>query len=377
MPEVFMDFIPVSEPLLGKEEEELVLDCIRTGWISSEGKYVRELEQRCADYSDMKEGIAVCNGTAALNVAVAALDLPKGSEVILPSFTIISCVLAIIEAGLKPVLVDADADTWCMDVTQLEKKITQQTKAIMVVHIYGHPVDMDPVFKLAKEHGLLIIEDAAEAQGAQYKGMKCGGLSDISIMSFYANKLITTGEGGMILTKNPTYAKKARSLRNLCFKPEKKFFHTEIGHNYRLSNIQAAIGVAQIKKIEQFIDRKIEMAKLYHQGLQGLPIQLPIEKKWAKNIYWMYSLTLNNELPISRTEFSNRMHEKNIQTRPFFIGLHEQPVLKEMGHFNGEQYPVCERISQRGLYLPSGQAITNEQIKYIIKSMKDILQEGL
>lgn len=370
-----MDFIPVSEPLFGQEEEDLVVDCVRTGWISSEGKYVQELEELCAKYSDVKEGIAVCNGTAALAVAVEALDLPKGSEVILPSFTIISCVLAIIEAGLKPVLVDADPETWCMDTDQVEKKITKNTSAIMAVHIYGHPVDMDPLFDMAKKHDLKIIEDLAEAHGTTYKGIKCGALSDIAIISFYANKLITTGEGGMILTNHKKYADRARSLRNLAFKPEKRFLHTEIGHNYRLSNIQAAVGVAQIRKIEKFIERKIEMARMYNEGLKDLPLQLPVKKDYARNIYWMYALTINDEVGIDAVELAKRMHAKNVQTRPFFIGLHEQPVLHDLGLFINESYPVTERISKQGLYLPSGQAITNDQINHIVKSMIEVFSE--
>ena len=288
-----MDFIPVSEPLFGTEEEELVVDCIRTGWVSSEGKYVRQLEELCASYSNVKEGIAVSSGTSALKVAVKSLHLEPGSEVILPTFTIISCVLAVIEAGLKPILVDADPETWCMDVKQLKSKITSKTKAIMVVHIYGHATDMDPIFELAKENNLLIIEDAAEAHGTEYKGQKCGGLSDISILSFYANKLITTGEGGMILTSNATFADRARSYRNLSFKAEKRFFHTEIGHNFRLSNIQAAVGVAQIKKLDRFVERKIVMAAKYSEGLKDLPLELPIKKDWwnssgHQNCYELY-----------------------------------------------------------------------------------------
>ncbi|MEC7875256.1 MAG: DegT/DnrJ/EryC1/StrS family aminotransferase [Pseudomonadota bacterium] len=367
-----MNIIPVSEPLIGKREEELVLDCLRSGWISSEGKYVKEFEKKCASYCSMNAGISVSAGTAALQVAVSCLPIDKGDEIIMPAFTIISCATAIIESGAKPVLVDCDPDTWTMNTEEIEQKITNKTKAIMAVHIYGHSVDMQPVNELAKKHNLFVIEDAAEAHGAEYKGTKCGGLSDISILSFYANKLVTTGEGGMVLTNNKEFEERARSLRNLCFKKEKRFFHTEIGHNYRMSNIQAAIGLAQLEKLDLFVDRKREMAKSYNNQLSKLPLQLPIEKEWAKNIYWMYGIVLNKQAGIVRSDFMKELEKKGIESRPFFVGMHEQPVLRDMGLFSGENYPVCEYISKQGLYLPSGHAITNSQIQYITDSINEI-----
>ncbi len=366
--------IPVSEPLFGSTEEKYVLECIRSGWVSSEGKFIRELEQLCADYCSVKEGIAVSSGTAALQIALGCLTLERGDEIIMPSFTIISCAIAIIEAGAVPVLVDCDPETWTMKVEEIENKITKKTKGIMAVHIYGHPVDMDPILELSRQHNLYVIEDAAEAHGADYKGRKCGGISDISILSFYANKLVTTGEGGMVLTSNGEFAEKARSLRNMCFRPEERFYHTEIGHNYRLSNIQAAIGVAQFEKLEKFISRKRNMAHLYGEGLEGLPLQLPIEKEWAKNIYWMYGVVLDDSVKIGARDFAQRLLDRCIQTRPFFRGMHEQPVFHKMGIFIDEKYPVCERIYQRGFYLPSGQTITNDQIQTVCMAVRDVLQ---
>ena len=364
--------IPVSEPLFGKAEEEYALDCIRTGWLSSEGKYVKEFEQKCAKYCSVKEGVAVSSGTAALQVALACLPLNKGDEVIMPSFTIISCAISIIEAGAEPVLVDCDPETWTMDVKEVEKRISPRTKAIMAVHIYGHSVDMDPILALAKKHKLFVIEDAAEAHGAEYKGRKCGGMSDISILSFYANKLVTTGEGGMVLTNNPDLAEKARSLRNLCFRSDRRFIHTEIGHNFRMSNIQAAIGVAQLERLDQFVDRKCEMAHKYNEMLKELPLQLPVEKEWAKNIYWMYAVVLDDSVKNEVKQISKLLMEKGIQTRPFFVGMHEQPVFHKMELFLGEEYPVCERISRQGFYLPSGQAITDEQINTVCEVMHKV-----
>lgn len=368
------NLMPVSEPLLNGNEEKYVIDCIRAGWVSSEGKYIKDLEQKCADYCSMSQGIAVCNGTAALRVAVSCLQLEKGDEIIMPSFTIISCASAVIEAGAVPILVDSDPETWTMDVLQIESKITKKTKAIMAVHIYGHPVDMGPIIEIASKHNLYVIEDAAEAHGAEYKGAKCGGLSDISILSFYANKLVTTGEGGMVLTNNKQFAESARSLRNLCFRPEKRFYHSELGHNFRLSNIQAAIGVAQLERLDKFIDRKRDMARRYNEGLRDLPIQLPVEKEWAKNIYWMYALVVNDDIAADAEECARLLLAKGIQTRPFFVGMHEQPVFQKMGLFIGERYPVCERISRRGFYLPSGQAITNEQIQRVCTAMHEIFK---
>jgi perosamine synthetase len=362
--------IPVSEPLMGKLEEKLVLDCLRTGWVSSEGKYVKEFEKACASYSGRKAGIATSGGSTALQVAVKCLPLSEGDEIIMPSFTIISCAIAIIEAGAVPVLVDSDPETWSMNVEEIEKKITPKTKAIMAVHIYGHPADMDPILKLAKIHNLYVIEDAAEAHGAEYKTQKCGGFGDISILSFYANKLITTGEGGMVLTDNPEFEKKARSLINLCFKPEARFLHTEIGHNYRLSNINSALGAAQLTQLEKFVTRKREMAQMYQEGLNDLPLQLPCEKEWAKNIYWMYGMVIDDSIDITANEFCHNF--KNIfQTRPFFIGMHQQPVFHKMGLFINEKYPICERIAKKGFYIPSGQALTNEQINTVCKSIRN------
>ena len=222
----------------------------------------------------------------ALQVAVKCIGLEPEDEVIMPTFTIISCALAIIYNGGVPVLVDCDPRTWCMDVTQIEAKVSKRTRAIMPVHIYGHPVDMDPLIKLAQKHNLVIIEDAAEAHGAEYKGRKCGGLGDISCFSFYANKIITTGEGGMVLTNNPEYAEKARSLRNLCFRKEHRFYHTELGYNFRLTNLQAAIGLAQLERVDELVNRKCWMGQAYTERLRDVEgLELPVEEPWAKNVF--------------------------------------------------------------------------------------------
>lgn len=369
------DFIPVSTPeLQGGNEKDYILDCIQTGWISSEGAYVRKFEQAWADYCSMSEGIAVSSGTAALHVALKCLSLEPGDEIILPSFTIISCVTAVLDSGAKPVLVDCTADTWTLDTSAIEEKITPRTRAIMVVHIYGHPADMEPVHALAAKHDLYVVEDAAEAHGAEYRGRRCGGLADISIFSFYANKIITTGEGGMVLTDNPEFAERARSLRNLCFRPEQRFLHTEIGHVYRMTNIQAAIGLAQTERIETFVDKKRHIARIYGELLGDLAgLQLPVERDWAKNVYWMYGIVLRDDLGIDADEVSRKMLSRDIDTRAFFLGMHKQPALNELSLFCGETYPVTERISRKGFYLPSGLQMTETQQDAVCRALRDIL----
>jgi len=375
--------IPVNEPLIGEKEIEYVLDCLRTGWISSSGKYLESFENAWASYCGMRYGIAVSNGTTALQIAVACLGLQPDDEVILPTFTIISCAQAVTYNGGIPVLVDSEPRTWCMDVRQVAAKITPHTRAIMPVHIYGHPVDMDPIISLAKQHGLLIIEDAAEAHGAEYfsgrdtsNGVwrRCGGLGDISIFSFYANKLVTTGEGGMVLTNDPRIADQTRSLRNLCFHRERRFYHTELGHNFRLTNLQAAIGLAQIERIPETIIKKRWIGETYTRRLKHIPcIQLPVEETWARQVYWMYGLVLDETTGLSAVDFAGLLHNEGIETRPFFLGMHEQPVYTNMGLFKGEMYPVAERIARQGLYLPSGLTLTEAQLDQVCRTVEKIL----
>ena len=366
--------IPVNEPLLNDKAMEYVQECIRTGWISSAGSFIERFEQMWAQYCGADYGIAVSNGTTALQSAVACLRMEPGTEVIMPTFTIISCALAVIDAGCVPVLVDSEPDTWCMDVSQVESKITPRTRAIMPVHMYGHPVDMGPLVELAKAYDLHVIEDAAEAHGAEYNGTRAGGMGDLGCFSFYANKIITTGEGGMVVTKSEEYAERLRSYRNLCFRPDRRFLHTELGQNYRLTNLQAAVGVAQVERIDEHVARKRHMGKAYNERLDGLPqIALPVEREWAKNVYWMYGVVLDDDVPYDATEFASRLLAKGIDTRPFFIGMHEQPVFLDRGMFNGESYPVAGRIARRGLYLPSGLAITDEQIDRVSDEVRQVL----
>jgi perosamine synthetase len=365
--------IPVNEPLIGELEKKYVMECLETGWISSEGRFISEFEERWANYCSMAYGIAVSNGTVALEIAVTCLDLKPGDEIILPTFTIISCAQAVTRNGLTPVLVDSDPRTWCMDVKQVEAKITPLTRAIMPVHIYGHPVDMDPLLDLAAKHNLILIEDAAEAHGAEYKGRKCGGLGDLNCFSFYANKIITTGEGGMVLTNDEKHAKQMRSLRNLCFKKERRFYHTELGNNFRLTNMQAAIGLAQLERIEESIAKKRWLGAAYTERLNNISaLQLPVEEPWATNVYWMYGVVLDTSTGMDAAEFARQLAIEGVMTRPFFLGMHEQPVFHAMGLFQNESYPVAEHISRQGLYFPSGMTINEAQIEQVCNAVRKI-----
>jgi len=327
----------------------------------------------------------------------------------MPTFTIISCAIAAIRLGAKPILVDIEPETWCMDVDQLEIEVKAEIKkgnkklgAIMPVHIYGHPVDMDPALKVAQRYGLKVIEDAAEVHGAEYfskvvpedkfegkykKGKykstgngiwkKCGSMGDVAAFSFYANKIITTGEGGMVVTDDPVVAERARSYRNLGFRPEKRFYHTEFGYNFRMTNLQAAIGVAQMERVEELISIKRRLGTYYRERLANIPgVRFQIEKPWAKSVYWMYAIEIDPKIGIDAENVRNRLKEKKIGTRPFFKGLHAQPVLKKKGlYLNGNYYPMADHAYKYGLYLPSGMALTEEKIDVVCNALAAALEK--
>jgi len=366
--------IPVNEPLLDGNERKYLNACLDTGWISSEGPFVNEFEEKFASRVNRKHGIAVCNGTAAIEAAVAALGIGPGDEVIMPAFTIISCAAPVVRAGARPVLVDCDPLTWNMDVTRIEERISPRTKAVMVVHIYGLPVDLDPVLALAEKYGLKMIEDAAEAHGLTYRGRPCGSFGDVSIFSFYPNKHVTTGEGGMIVTNDDNLADRCRSLRNLCFQAKKRFVHEELGFNFRMTNLQAALGLAQLERLDEFVERKRRMGKRYSELLDGVcEIQLPIAKTtYAENIYWVYGVVLEDSVPMDAEEVMGCLGKLGIGTRPFFWPMHEQPVFRRIGLFEAESHPVAERLARRGFYLPSGLALTDDQMDIVVKQLKEI-----
>ncbi len=366
--------IPVNEPLLGERETEYVLDCMTTGWISSEGPYVRRFEEAWAEYCGVAHGITVSNGTAALFAAIDALRLKPGDEVILPSFTIIGCAQAVLAAGAVPVLVDSDPRTWCLDPGQVADRVTSRTRAIMPVHMYGHPADMDPLAALAEKHGLAIVEDAAEAHGAEYRGRRTGSLGDIACFSFYANKIITTGEGGMVVTDDARLAERVRSYRNMAFLPERRFLHRELGYNHRITNLQAAVGLAQVESASERVAKKRHIGARYTELLAGTPgIELPVEEPWATNVYWMYGIVPHEDTGHDAVSFAAELRRRGVDTRPFFLGMHEQPALLELDLFAGETYPVAERIARQGLYLPSGLTLTDADIDAVVAVVRDVL----
>jgi perosamine synthetase len=374
--------IPVNEPRLSTEELSYVSDCVRSGWVSSAGRYIDEFERAWSAFCGQEYGVSVSNGTVALQLAVRCLDLEPGDEIIMPTFTIVSCAQAAIYNGARPVLVDADPNTWCMDVSQLEGKISPRTRAIMPVHTYGHPVDMDPITELAERFGLRVIEDAAEAHGAEYLSRRpdsvgwrrCGSCGDMSVFSFYANKIVTTGEGGMLLTNSAVYRERAERLRNLAFLPGRRFLHEDLGFNFRMTNLQAALGVAQVQRVTDSIARKRAIAQLYRTELGGvLGLALPVERVWARNVYWMFGIVLDDEVPMDARDFARALRDRGVDTRPFFLGMHSQPVFQRMRLFEAESFPIADRLARRGLYLPSGLAITDAQIRQVAAAVKDIL----
>ena len=357
-------FIPVNEPLLDGNEKKYLAECIDSGWISSEGPFVKRFEEEFALTVGRKHAIAVTNGTAAIDAAIEALGVGEGDEVILPSFTIISCVLQIVRSGAHPIFVDSDPITWNMDVTKVEELITPKTKAIMAVHIYGLPVDMDPLLELCKKHQIKLIEDAAEMIGQTYRNQPCGSFGDISTVSFYPNKHITTGEGGMILTDDDDLADACRSLRNLCFLPGKRFIHEKLGWNLRMTNLQAAVGVAQLEQLDRFLEKKRWIGSLYNNLLSSVKgIQLPFKKTdYAENIYWVYGIVLT-DMRFQLSDVIERLSDAGIGTRPFFGPLHNQPVIKSLGLANEQALPVSENLYDCGFYLPSGLALTEKDIQ--------------
>lgn len=371
-----MDFIPVNTPLLDGNEKKYLNECIDTGWISSEGPFVRRLEEGIAGYVGRKYGVAVSNGSVALDLCVEALDLKEGDEVIMPAFTIISCAAALVRKGIKPVLVDSDPDTWNMDVSLIEEKITAKTRAIMVVHLYGLPVDMDVVIDIARRHNLYVIEDAAEAHGLKYKGKMCGSFGDITAMSFYPNKHITTGEGGMVLTDDEKLKERSDLFRNLCHMPGMRFHHELLGHNFRMSNIQAAVGVAQLEKIDEHLKLKRELGAHYQQLFKDCEeLKLPLAStSYADNIYWVFGLVLDKKAGLNADEIIKRLAKEGVGCRPFFWPMHRQPVFTEMGLFKDESYPVADYIGEYGFYVPSGLTVTAEQRTYIAEAVKKVLR---
>lgn len=358
--------IPVNSPLITNESKSLVAKALEEGWISSAGPYIERFESDFAEYLGVKHAIAVNTGTAALHIALIAAGIGEGDEVIVPAFTMAASWMAIMYTGAKPIFVDVDEETYTINPELIEGSITSKTKAIMPVHIYGHPAEMDPIMDIAKKHNLIVIEDAAESHGATYKGRLTGAIGDINAFSFYANKIITTGEGGMVTTNDDKMADIARRMKDLAHSKDKRFIHDELGYNYRMTSMQAALGIGQLKSVGQFLSIKQHMAQLYHERLQNISgITLPMTKDWAIHVYWMYAILIDEQkFGMNKDVFREKLLGLGIDTRDFFYPPSVQPVLVRAG-LAKNSYPVTEKIAKNGCYLPSGLAITDDQINSV------------
>ena len=370
-------FIPVCEPLFLGNESAYVRDAVDSGWISSSGKYLKEFEEKFSAYCGVSHGIATTSGTTALHLALKAIDIQPGDEVIIPDFTMAAVLFSVLYCGAKPVFIDAEADTWNMDASKIASKITPKTKAIISVHTYGHPCDMGAILSVAKKHGLKVIEDAAEAHGASYKDKRCGSMGDLACFSFYANKIITSGEGGMVVTSDAQLADRCRYYKNLCFplKGPSNYQHEDIGFNYRMTNIQAAMGLAQLEHIEEFVERRRENARRYTEQLSRIPgIQCPIEKSYAKNVYWMYGIVIDPKTAgMDRDTLCQKLAEAGVDTRSFFQPMHDQkPVQKQWPSVAKERYPVSENLAKNGFYLPSGSGLKESELRRVCQAIEEI-----
>lgn len=369
------DFLPVCEPLLAGNELAYVREAVSSGWISSSGKYVSAFEEAFAAYCGARHGIAVCNGTVALHLALVALGIGHGDEVIIPDFTMAASAFAVCYTGAMPVFVDADRATWNMDAARVESKITPRTRAIMPVHIFGVPCDMDSLRELAAKHNLFLLEDAAEAHGAEWKGEKSGSLGDIAAFSFFANKNVTTGEGGMVVTSNDTLAAACRYYKNLCFPlaAPRSYLHADIGFNYRMSNVHAAIGLAQVEKADDYRELRIRNGLLYRELLSRLHgISVQADQSEGKGVFWMNGICVEPEnFGHSRDELAAHLKNSGIETRLFFNGMHRQPSLQRYGCDCSGSYPVSDILADNGLYLPSGSGLTEESIHRVCETIRD------
>lgn len=364
-------FIPVNEPVISKEAKGNVIKALDDNWISSSGSFVKQFEDDFAKIYKVKHAITVANGTAALHVALLSLDIGPGDEVIVPAFTMGASWLAVMYTGAKPVFVDCELDTYNIDVNKIEEKINERTKVIMPVHIYGHPCEMDKIMELAKIYNLYVLEDAAEAHGALYNNKLVGTFGDIGCFSFYANKIITTGEGGMIITNNYSLFEKCLKFKDL-HHSAKRFIHDGIGFNYRMTNLQAAVGCGELQHLQEYVDKKIWMANLYSSLLDAVPgVITPKTNVCCRSVYWMYAIIIDeSKFGINKDFLRIKLKEVGIDTRDFFYSPEDQPVLKDI--VVGENYPNTKYLSKNGMYLPSGLAISKQQIEYICEEIKKI-----
>lgn len=365
-----MKKISVASPNLNGNEKRYVDECMDTTWISSGGEYIKKFEAAFAEFCETQYAASCCNGTVALHLALMALGIGTDDEVIMPVITYIATANAVKYVGAKPVFVDVDKDGWNIDVNKIEEKITEKTKAIIVVHLYGNPVDMDEVMRIAKKHNLYVVEDAAEAHGALYKGKKVGSIGDISTFSFFGNKVITTGEGGMVVTQNEELDRKMRLLKGQGVDPHKRYWHLAIGYNYRMTNIEAAIGLAQLEKVDEHIANRIKVRDKYYNILKEYRDYIEFQQttEESKSINWMTSITFTPKVTIDRDTICQKLAEQGIETRPVFYLVNAMPPYKD-----DECFPVAEYISARGINLPTHDLLTDEDIQYICDCLLNII----
>lgn len=361
--------IAIANPILNGNEKQYVMDCLDTGWISSNGKYVREFEEAFAKFCDSKHAISCANGTVALHIPLLAYGVGPGDEILIPTLTYIATANAVTYCGAKPVFIDSERDSWNMDPFLIEEKINKNTKGIIVVHLYGHPVDMDPIMEIAKKHNLFVIEDAAEAHGALYKTRKVGSIGDVATFSFFGNKVITTGEGGMVTTNDDKLAEKMRILKGQGMDPNRRYWFPIVGYNYRMTNVQAAIGLGQLENISWHLEKRREIADLYKKHLGELSeyLSFQVEKEWAKHSFWMFSILLKDMVKFSRDEFISLLDKDGIETRPLFYPMHIMPPYLDQK----ASYPIADDLSTRGINLPSHGLLTAEDIQYIASRIKE------
>jgi len=361
--------IPIMEPWIDQQEIDLVMDCLTTGWISSQGEYIGEFEKTFSGFCGTRFGVATSNGTTALHLALLTFGVGPGDEVIVPALSFIATANVVVYTGAKPIFADVDEMTWTLDPSRIKPLITDRTRAIIPVHLYGHPAEMGPILKLAEEYHLWVVEDAAEAHGAEYQGKKVGSLGHMGCFSFYGNKIISTGEGGMIVTDNLDWVEKARILRDHGMSREKKYWHPVLGYNFRMTNIQAALGLGQMKKIETIIDRKRKIAQTYAQELKGVNgISLPPEAAWGKNIFWLYSILIRQETGKKRDDLIEYLQQNQVSSRPLFYPMPDMPFYAVDDHF-----PISQKISGQGISLPSGSSLTSGQIHFVSDLIKQFL----
>lgn len=357
--------------MLVGNEKAYVMDCLDSTWISSAGKYVEKFESSFADFCGARHAISCCNGTTALHLALVALGLGPGDEVIVPTLTFVATANVVTYCGARPIFVDVEPDTWTMNPALIEEKITARTRGIIVVHLYGHPGDLDPILSLARRHGLFVVEDAAEAHGAEYKERRVGALADVGAFSFYGNKAITTGEGGMLATNDDGLATRLRLLRGQGMDPKRRYWHPVIGYNYRMTNLAAAVGLGQLEKVEWHLERRASVANQYRDLLREVPgVSWQSDQEWAKRIYWMFSIMLD-ETSVGRDDVMAQLQELGVETRPVFVPMHLLPPYREAA--DKTTYPVAERIGRLGFSLPTWAGLTEEDVQYVVNCLARVL----